>query len=192
MKTNLSLATNAIDALRDIKPPVPIPNYWLWAITILAIVAAVFLFVWWWRRRTRKKAEVVPAPPVPPHERARQKLQAALEFLDQPQEFCIRVSDAVRGYLEERFGLHAPERTTEEFLNELQFSNELAKEHKVLLADFLERCDLVKFARYEPATAELKELHRAALRLVEETASRAPENSMAPPVAASLAGNQVR
>lgn len=190
MKTNLSLATNAIDELRDIKPPVPLPDYWLWTMAILGIVAACCLFLWWWRKRKRKGTEVVPLPPVPPHERAWQKLQAALEFLDQPHEFCIQVSDAVRWYLEERFGLHAPERTTEEFLNELQFSNQLAREQKVLLAEFLERCDLVKFARYEPGIAELKELHQAALRLVEETASQAPADSMHPAAASSLAGTQ--
>jgi hypothetical protein len=37
------------------------------------------------------------------------------------------------------------------------------------LGGFLERCDLVKFAQYEPGEPELRELHASALRLVEET-----------------------
>ena len=35
--------------------------------------------------------------------------------------------------------------------------------------EFLESCDLVKFAKYEPGEPELRELHSSALRLVEET-----------------------
>jgi hypothetical protein len=37
------------------------------------------------------------------------------------------------------------------------------------MGDFLTRCDLVKFARHEPSAPELRELHDAAVRLVEET-----------------------
>jgi hypothetical protein len=40
---------------------------------------------------------------------------------------------------------------------------------KESLGDFLQRCDLVKFARYEPGEPELRDLHASALRLVEET-----------------------
>ena len=71
--------------------------------------------------------------------------------------------------MEERFDLHAPERTTEEFLAELQGSYVLTASQKETLADFLMRCDLVKFARYEPVQVELEALHKAAERLVNET-----------------------
>jgi len=45
----------------------------------------------------------------------------------------------------------------------------LVKEQKESLGSFLASCDLVKFAKYEPGEKELRELHGAALRLVEET-----------------------
>jgi hypothetical protein len=88
------------------------------------------------------------------------------------------VSDTIRVYLEERFDFHAPERTTEEFLYELQDTNLLLPDQKASLGEFLTRCDLVKFARYEPAEPELRGLHEAAVRLVDETKPRP-----APPVA---------
>ncbi|NDE98841.1 MAG: hypothetical protein EB034_11285, partial [Verrucomicrobia bacterium] len=69
-----------------------------------------------------------------------------------------------------RFTLHAPDRTTEEFLLELQRASELNDAQKEFLADFLSRCDVVKFAKHEPSEAELRSLHSAALTLVEETA----------------------
>jgi hypothetical protein len=82
------------------------------------------------------------------------------------------VSDTARAYLEERFNFRAPERTTEEFLRELGGTDLLAKEQKESLGQFLQSCDLVKFAKYEPGEKELRELHGAAVKLVEETEPR--------------------
>jgi len=133
-------------------------------------LAALLAWLWFWRRRHR--VVEMPEPYIPPHIRARKRLREALLFMDQPREFCIRVSDAVRWYLEERFNFRAPERTTEEFLVDLQRTDLLTAAQKRSLAEFLERCDLVKFARYEPAEPELRDLHESALKLVEETEPR--------------------
>jgi hypothetical protein len=155
--------------IRPIKPPVAVPNPWVWvfwgvgiflALAILGTVLAI-----WQRAKSRRPM----APPVPPHVRARQKLEAALLLIGDPRAFCIAVSDAVRVYLEERFDLRAPERTTEEFLRDLQKTSVLTPQQKASLAGFLEQCDLVKFARFEPPEALLRELHESALRLVHET-----------------------
>jgi hypothetical protein len=108
-------------------------------------------------------------PPVPAHVRAKRMLERALAFIVEPKQFCTLVSDTIRTYLEERFDFHAPERTTEEFLHELQATNLLTAEQKEKLGEFLQQCDLVKFAKYEPGENELLELHSSALRLVEET-----------------------
>jgi hypothetical protein len=92
----------------------------------------------------------------------------------------VAVSDALRWYLEERFEFRAPERTTEEFLEELRQTDRLLPDQKEVLGDFLRRCDLVKFARYEPARSELLELHGMAVRLVEETEPVAPVSGAVP------------
>ena len=83
-----------------------------------------------------------------------------------------RTTQAVRFYLEEQFDFHAPERTTEEFLRELSATDLLSPEQKESLGKFLESCDLVKFAKYEPGESELRELHTSAVQLVEETEPR--------------------
>jgi hypothetical protein len=169
--TNLTkqLSTGATNVLRDIKPPVEIPNHWIWVWVGLAalgaIIAALVARHYW-----KSKLGSAPAVPiVPPHVRAKQKLQEALALIGQPREFCTIVSDTVRLYLEERFNFHAPDRTTEEFLYELQSTDLLTPDQKESLAEFLKRCDLVKFAKYEPREPELRDLHASALRLVEET-----------------------
>ena len=164
-----NLAAAGTNALRDIKPPEAIPSGWAWVWWTLAALAVAALTVWAWRHWRKRKARIPVTPPLPAHIRARQKLQEALALISRPKPFCILVSDTVRVYLEERFEFHAPERTTEEFLHELRGTNLLLPDQKDSLGEFLRRCDLVKFARYEPAEPELRDLHDAALRLVEET-----------------------
>jgi hypothetical protein len=178
-------ASAATNNLRDIKPPIDIPSGWArlwWVLGALAVVALVVVLWRWWQAR---RAQVPPVPVIPPHVRAKQKLQEALALIGQPKPFCIMVSDTARWYLEERFEFRAPERTTEEFLYELQGTNLLMPDQKDSLGEFLKSCDLVKFAKYEPGEPELRGLHASALRLIEETEPvAAPPEGVAPtPVA---------
>ena len=162
---SLSQATD----IRDIKPPIDIPNSsaWLWQLLILLALAVAAWLLWrWWKNR---KLNIVLPPPVPAHVRAKRKLEQALALITQPKPFVIAVSDTARTYLEERFDFHAPERTTEEFLRELAGTKLLLPEQKESLGNFLASCDLVKFAKFEPGENELRELHGSAVRLVEET-----------------------
>jgi hypothetical protein len=171
------IADANVSDIRDIKPPIAIPNGWewlWWALAALAIAGmAIFAWRWWQRRKANQPVE----PPVPAHIRAKQKLGEALALISQPKPFCILVSDTVRVYLEERFDFHAPERTTEEFLYELRDTDLLLPEQKESLGNFLESCDLVKFARYEPGEPELRELHGSAVRLVDETEPKGISNT---------------
>jgi hypothetical protein len=161
----------ATNTLRDIKPPVEIPGSWAWlgwvalALLVLAIIAAIVV----WLTLRKRRVQPPPVPVTPPHEVARRRLQDALALLDQPRPFCTEVSDTIRIYLENRFHLRAPERTTEEFLAELQDSPLLTPDQELSLGDFLQSCDLVKFARYEPNRPELDVLWNSASRLIDET-----------------------
>jgi hypothetical protein len=181
-----SAALGATNSPRDIKPPVEIPSGWTWVWWIAGAAALVAFAYWAWRYWRKKKAEIRAVPLIPAHIRAKQKLAEALALINQPKEFCILVSDTVRWYLEQRFDFHAPERTTEEFLHELRGTNLLTPDQKASLVEFLNSCDLVKFARYEPGEPELRDLHAAAVRLVEET-EPPPASETSPGSAPSLA-----
>ena len=89
------------------------------------------------------------------------------------------MADILRVYLEERFKAHAPERTTEEFLNELQQMPQMTSEQKALLEQFLKFCDFPKFAQLDPSEEECRRLHGIAVKLVQETAPAQPGS--APP-----------
>lgn len=178
--------------LQDIKGPIDITTVAEWAIRVGAVLLAVGLLAaawWWWRRK--RPATVASERIIPPDERARQRLAAALSLIEDPERFCTSVSEITRVYLEERFGLKAPERTTEEFLAELPNSAVLDSRHKTLLGDFLTQTDLVKFAKFEPDRRELEELHAAALRLVEETAPRFAPPPMPPQSAIANRQSQI-
>ena len=75
----------------------------------------------------------------------------------------------MRTYVELRFGLRAPELTTEEFLREARQGGELTAEHRDLLTGFLESCDRVKFAGYRPEDDESLATLRAARAFIDDT-----------------------
>ena len=85
------------------------------------------------------------------------------------KEYYYRITNILRHYIEDRFGLLAPERTTEEFLTEMAHTNQLDDTHKILIREFLERCDMVKYAKYGPSNLEVKETYDAAKRFIDET-----------------------
>jgi hypothetical protein len=85
------------------------------------------------------------------------------------KEYYYRITNILRHYIENRFGLLAPERTTEEFLKEMAQTNILEDTHKSLISEFLEHCDMVKYAKYGPSKNEVTETFNSARRLIDET-----------------------
>lgn len=172
---SVDMSGEALD-IRDIKGVVDVPsgNEWLFFIfALFGVAIVVFISIWIIRRHLAKSSEKsVLIPPQPPHILAWNKLQSSLDLIHDADLFCTEVSLIIRVYLEGRFDLQAPDRTTEEFLFELQTSKYLDDSHKDLLGDFLSECDLVKFAKAEPPENELRRLHEAAGRLVGETQPR--------------------
>src|SRR5215831_9799314 len=96
VSSSSAVSTNA---LRDIKPPVEIPTGWLWAFCAAGALLLAALGYIAWRYWQKRQAQMAIPPIIPPHVRAKQKLQEALELLGQPREFCIMVSDTIRYYL---------------------------------------------------------------------------------------------
>src|SRR4051812_8351333 len=80
------------NGLRAIKPPVEIPNAWLWATWIAAALLVAAAVFWYLRYRRKRKALAEFVPPVPAHVRARQRLEEALRLIEDPKPFCTLVS----------------------------------------------------------------------------------------------------
>ncbi len=147
--------------LNPIKGPVDLPSGPLpWKI-LLALGGAVLLagaaFLVFRRTRAGRAGEAPPA--VPAHELAYRELQKLLEQRlverGEIKPFFSGLSDVLRRYIEQRFGIHAPKRTTEEFLADIRRNAPFPSDQKGPLVDFLQRCDLVKFAEHLPSPAEI-------------------------------------
>ena len=166
-----TLPTLAED-IRDIRGPVPLVNLWPWIIA--GLVAAAFLTSLILFHRKRRRLATIPRNRLP-HEIALEKLQYAQLLIDpgHVREFSIAVSDAVRSYIEDRFQVRAAHHTTEEFLRDLISSRESPlHRYSQSLKDFLDFCDLAKFARWSLSVPQMQSMHASALRLVEETIPR--------------------
>jgi len=160
--------------IRDIKGPVEIPvdrrqAYIVAGVIVGTLLVAVLLALLLKRRRRRLEIEQVEMP----WETALREL-GALKSWDPLREgrvgeYYVTISGIVRHYLEERFGLRAPEMTTDEFFELMSRDGTLVREHKDLVSEFLAHCDLVKFARYGPSSEEIGGAYDAAVRLVQET-----------------------
>jgi hypothetical protein len=153
--------------------PFPTPFGGWWWVAAIA-VGALALGSWWWYRRSHPLVRHHPdAVAVPAHVKALRALER-LRNSDrttpaQIDGFYVEVSAVLRSYLEERFGLHAPERTTEEFLRELESGDGLARHHRAELERFLSQCDLVKFAAFVPTEADHLTTWTLAERFVQAT-----------------------
>lgn len=173
------LDSAALGDIRDIFEPQAPPSNWDWWPYLLAAVIA-FGALWalwklwiWFSNRERPKSETsssvsVPIQKLHPAEKAKRRIQEAFSLLSQPAPYCVEVSGALRVYLEERLALNAPERTTEEFLQEIRWSNRLHADQKERLEKFLELCDLVKFAKQNPDRNSLSELGDVATAIIQE------------------------
>jgi hypothetical protein len=136
---------------------------WIWWTAGAAALAAGVLAILFTRRR---KLQAVAA--LAPHEVAQRELAhlATLGLLDRGElkEFYFRLTMILRRYIEARFAIMAPERTTEEFLVDMRKSRELTEAHRATLAAFLAAADMVKYARHTPAKSD----GEAALRIAEQ------------------------
>jgi hypothetical protein len=146
-----------------------------------AIAAAVLLLggtagYFCMKRRRTKAAES--APPSPAHELAYGQLQdifdAKLLERGEFKLFFARISDVIRFYVENRFGLHAPKLTTEEFLSSVRRDPPFESDYARLLDEFLRHCDLVKFAEHRPEPSEAREVIDACKAFIEATKVESP------------------
>lgn len=139
----------------------------------LAAAAAVLL-----ARRRRRRVATARGPA--PEEIALAELDR-LEALQlaaagRVKELYYRLTAILRRYIEDRFGITAPEQTTEEFLAAMRDDARLPE--KEVLAELLAGADLVKYARHQPETRHVDAAFAVARRFVTVAAAAAtPEDS---------------
>lgn len=161
-------------ALRGVveAPARPWP-WWVWAGFCggaLLVAAAVAWFV-----RRRRRPLVIPPVYKAAHDLALADLGRLIaeQLIEQGRRkaFYQRLSDILRRYIENRFALRAPERTTEEFLTESRHARCFNSGDLRLLEEFLNHCDMVKFAEFVPDPVRMIESLDTVRAFIERTKS---------------------
>jgi hypothetical protein len=164
--------------IRDIKAPLSMPYEWRRLLYRLALVlvllavagAAVYLYM-----RYRRGAGLLPVrvePPRPAHEVALEELDALFHSdlfeRGEMKLLHIRLSEILRKYIQGRFEVPALDMTTTEILEAFS-DGQLPGSSRTTLQEFLQACDLVKFAKYQPTRDEVERTFRLAYEFVEGT-----------------------
>jgi hypothetical protein len=148
------------------------PSYWwIWAVCAIAVVSGIFFWLKQRRRQVKERTRIFRPAHEIAYERLRDLVGQDLVKAGKIKEFYERISDILRHYIEHRFELRAPERTTDEFLVELASANVLGKADRQRLEEFLQHCDLVKFARYNPTTEQIQKTFDLVKDFIETTKS---------------------
>ncbi len=164
--------------IRDIRAPWDLPYDWKRLLRLVALIGLVLLLALvtiYVIRKRRRGETLLPhkiAPPRPPHEIAYEDLQrlAALELLAHGEwkAYYSEISEIIRRYVEGRYQIIALEMTTTDLLAQLE-AIEIEEKHQTLFAQFLQLCDLVKFAKYIPEEKDNEQVMKWALQIVDET-----------------------
>ena len=158
--------------IRDAHPPVDFLANYLWLYVLLALGLTALIF-WIVKRKRSWQKQKPPAEPKEPWVIALESLEA-LKKKNWPaqgkvKEYYSALSDIIRRYIEAQFAISAPEMTTEEFLSSLNRSHGMSDSQKAAIKEFLNSCDMVKFAKYGPQPEEMEESFNLARQFVEET-----------------------
>jgi len=186
--------------IRDIKSPWELPRDWKLIALIAGGVALLLLLAglgyYFWRKRQGKSLLPEKKEPLrPAHEIALEALQKLRESdllaTGQIKVYYVELTEIVRRYIEGRYFVLALELTTGELMDNLK-TVAIETEAKAMLQDLLERSDLVKFAKYQPAADEYERAFQLAESFVETTklvmmAPAEPTNGQINPTATSSA-----
>jgi hypothetical protein len=163
------IPASSTEDIRDIRQPRHLPTPLTW----VAVAAGVMLFlgvafaVWRWLRHSNRL-------PLTPCEAALRQLEEARRLMDpeHAREYSFAASQIIRSYIEAQFHVHAHRLTTEEFLRDLvEVRETMLAFHRVLLGDFLQHCDLAKFAGWRYSQPALDEMQATAITFVRQSAA---------------------
>lgn len=161
--------------IKDIKKPVLIPfsflGYFIFAgIIIIIIILAIITIKYLKKRKLQQKEEIIlsRSPEEIAYELLAQIEKENLLLKGKIKEYYIKISEAIRKYIEKRYEIMAIEETTEEIFRKMQEAN-INKDNIIFINLFLSDCDLVKFAKYRPTEQENQNILPRAYEIIKKT-----------------------
>jgi hypothetical protein len=165
------------DVIFDIVPPRTAPVTFSevlpWIIIALIAAALVYLLARFLPRNPLKRFVKPVPPPEPAHIIALRELKTLREGelwqKGEVKEYYSRLSDILRRYIDNRYGISSPELTTDETVRMLQRAAVTTSGQMGLVKEVLSLSDMVKFAKYVPEAVVHETSYGNAERFVEET-----------------------
>lgn len=157
------VSVDTTSTFKPIKGPRNAPISFLellpWIIGIIGFLGITALALWYFLRR-QKKASPIPVfekPKIPPYKTAIEQLEELrhkkLWQNGHIKAYYSEMTDIVRNYIENQFGVQAVEMTTDEILIGIKPLN-INEDAAYKLKHCLQLADLVKFAKAEPSPLE--------------------------------------
>lgn len=152
-------AAKIFDIVEPYRAPVTIGELLPWILLSLLAALIVWLVIRYGPKLRKKEKEIViPASIEPAHVIAFRELEILKEEklwqAGEIKKYYTRLTEILRQYLENRFGVFSLEMTTSETLDALVKTGFRKDETYNTLKSVLNGADLVKFAKYKPEPAE--------------------------------------
>ena len=142
------------------KPPFVLADYYpiIIGILLVLLLAALAWYIW---KRMRERKSLIPfkkeEPKLPPHEQALKELDAIkqqkLWQQGRSKEYYTLITETLRRYMVDRFGINAMEMTSDEILALIKQTTEAQSVYDNL-RQILSLADFVKFAKMNPLPDE--------------------------------------
>lgn len=169
-----SVLTGKEDTLRDLKPQADIEADYRPLLLLLVAVASAAYLVYRLARYLKGRRR----PPSPAPERLRSAEEVAREAIERLLSrklveqghfklFYLELSEIVKRFLGSKLGVISLERTTEEFTRDLRAISVPAAQYR-MIREFLDDCDLVKFAKYRPGQEEVEQIVARSWAMIDE------------------------
>jgi len=148
-------------------------SLWKYLAPALLFLLALAATVFWFRRK--KQSATLPVVVVPPWEKALQDLKQLQQLFGtgkiEARMYYFQLSEIIRTYLEKRFNIPLLESTTQEIQTSLP-EECLNGTPKNKFLEFLNRSDLIKFAKLAPEKNNIDADWQMALDIVQNTIPR--------------------
>ncbi len=127
-------------------------KYW-WALLIVIIIILGVIYFFGFYKKGKKAITFKVKPSLPAHVIALDKLEEIrrekIWSKGRIKEFHVQITDVIREYIENRFGIYAMEMTSSEILSAFDSFDYLSNTDKLKLSQMLTLADSVKFAKYQ-------------------------------------------
>ena len=174
-----TVKVDTTNIIKPIKGPLRVPITFLevlpYILMALALIALVIVLIWYVRKRKKHEPliRIRQKVKLQPHEKALQDLEKLrIKKLWQDghvKEYYSELTDILRNYIEEGFGIPAMESTTYEIVGKLRKNNVFAKPVVEKVDQILQNADMVKFAKLIPLPHDNENSLNAGIEFVNQT-----------------------